>query len=301
VRSPYWPTSRTDFGGQIGASPNGDRAGDIYRLLGGLVLRRRGEPSRYAGYIASAVILPGGTRNNRIVAPGSEDLVGPEGKAARFFLAGLRPGTVFEAGASLTPAAQVDPVLPAHVHFELRYPDGRTLVDQGVCDDFGTYLGGQHWKMDLPGLYRFRVQGVWEGHRGEMPGLPKEGGFLDVLGKRPARGEGLVLESPDSTAFDPAAPMTIRGRSRAKKVYFSLIMPGAVLAQGELPVRNGWFSYVFDAEALRSRLPIYETGKPANGRVVHLSLFSEEKASDGSSAWDIKRVILRGNHIVQVE
>ena len=41
VRAPYWPTSRTSFGGQIGASANGDTPGDIYRLLGGVVVRSR--------------------------------------------------------------------------------------------------------------------------------------------------------------------------------------------------------------------------------------------------------------------
>ena len=42
IRAPYWAVSPNSFGGQIGASPNGDLPGDIYRLLGGVVLRRAG-------------------------------------------------------------------------------------------------------------------------------------------------------------------------------------------------------------------------------------------------------------------
>lgn len=42
VTAPYWPTSPNSFGGQYGASNNGDMPGDIYRLLGGVVLRPEG-------------------------------------------------------------------------------------------------------------------------------------------------------------------------------------------------------------------------------------------------------------------
>ena len=61
VRAPYWPTSPNAFGGQIGASANGDQPGDIYRLFGGVVRRKpKASAPQYAGYIASAFILPGG-------------------------------------------------------------------------------------------------------------------------------------------------------------------------------------------------------------------------------------------------
>jgi hypothetical protein len=44
VRAPYWPVSPNAFGGQINASVNGDMPGDIYRLLGGVVLRQAPRP-----------------------------------------------------------------------------------------------------------------------------------------------------------------------------------------------------------------------------------------------------------------
>ncbi|MGD0953138.1 MAG: hypothetical protein ABR985_12225 [Methanotrichaceae archaeon] len=49
VIRPYWSTSPNNFGGQYGASNNGDLSGDIYRLLGGVVLRLEGRPPEYAG------------------------------------------------------------------------------------------------------------------------------------------------------------------------------------------------------------------------------------------------------------
>ena len=124
LRAPDRPVSPNSFGSQIGASPNGDAPGDIDRLLGGVVLRRAGQAPMYSGYIASAFLLPGGTNNNRIVAAGSEDLYGPLGDKARFFLVGLRPGTAYEVGATFRPALQIDPILPVAVHFVLTYPTG---------------------------------------------------------------------------------------------------------------------------------------------------------------------------------
>ena len=56
------PRARTNFGGQIGASPNGDSPGDIYRLVGGVVVRPKDTGPLYAGYLSSAFILPAGTR-----------------------------------------------------------------------------------------------------------------------------------------------------------------------------------------------------------------------------------------------
>ena len=86
TRAPYWPTSNTNFGGQYGASNNGDIAGTIYRLLGGVVLRNKDQTPNYAGYQATAFILPKGTNNNRIIGPGDENLPSPDNKSARFFL-----------------------------------------------------------------------------------------------------------------------------------------------------------------------------------------------------------------------
>ena len=128
VRAPYWSVSPNSFGGQIGASPNGDAPGDIYRLLGGVVLRRPGQDPLYAGYIASAFMLPKGTNNNRVVAPGSEDLNGPLGEKARFYLVGLRPGTAFPVGGHVPPRAADRSAAagrdPLHAHVSRRPPEG---------------------------------------------------------------------------------------------------------------------------------------------------------------------------------
>jgi Zn-dependent metalloprotease len=298
VRAPYWPTSPFSFGGQIGASPNGDTPGDIYRLLGAVVLRRTGQAPLYSGYIASAFILPKGSNNNRVVAPGSEDLVSPTGGRARFFLVGLRPGTAFEVGSTFRPAVQIDPLLPVSIHFELDYPDGRRQTADGVGDATGSFAGPSSWALDVPGVYRYRLRGSWNGFEGRMPGLPEEGGEFYVYSKAPAGAARLKLDGATTRTFSASGSLAFSGSSTAPEVHYALITPGAVIEQGDLPVRGGKFQYVFDPAAVHAKVPLYDvvsvtTGKPQIGRVAHLTFFSEERAG-GARFFDLQRVILRG-------
>lgn len=303
TRAPYWPVSPNSFGGQIGASANGDAPGDIYRLIGGVVLRRAGQAPMYAGYISSAFLLPRGSNNNRIVAAGSEDLFGPLGDKARFFLVGLRPGTAFEVGSSFRPAIQIDPLLPVSIHFVLTYPDGRRQVADGVGDRFGSFAGPASWPLDVPGIYTYQVGATWNGFAGRMPGLPDSGGEFFVYSKtRPAGSTGLRIEGSSQRTFSASVGTTITGSSTAPSVHYTLITPGAVIDQGDLPVKSGRFSYVFNPEAVHARVPLYDvtsitTGRPQIGRVIHLTFFSQE-TSPGGTFFDVSRVILRGTTLL---
>lgn len=300
IRAPYWSLSPNGFGGQIGASPNGDTLGDIYRLIGGVVIRRAGQPPMYSGYIASAFMLPAGTNNNRVIAAGSEDLIGPLRTKARFFLVGLRPGTAYEVGSTFRPAMQIDPILPVAITFELTYPDGRTRVAQGTGDRFGSFAGPATWALDVPGVYRYRVRGTWNGYEGGMPGLPDSGGEFFVYPKtRPAGSAGLRIDGATQRAFAAGTGTTVSGTSTASNVRYTMITPGAVIEQGELPVTNGRFHLVFDPARVHAKVPLYDvvsitTGKPQIGRVIHLTFFSEERSTGGSTYFDFARVILRG-------
>jgi len=299
VRAPYWSVSPNSFGGQIGASPNGDAPGDIYRLLGGVVLRRAGQEPMYAGYIASAFLLEKGSNNNRVVAPGSEALNGPLGEKARFYLVGLRPGTAFPVGGAFRPALQIDPLVPAAIRFTLTYPDGRQQVAEGVGDRFGSFAGPAAWPLDVAGVYRYQIRATWNGYEGRMPGLPESGGeFFVYSASRPPGAAGLRIDGASQRTFSAATGVTIAGTSSASTVHYTLITPGAVIEQGDLEVRNGKFQYGFDPVAVNQKVPLYDitsitTGKPQLGRVIHLTFFSEEKA--GASAYfDVTRVLLRG-------
>lgn len=303
LRAPYWPTSPNSFGGQIGASANGDLPGDIYRLIGGIVMMKKGEAPRYAGYLSSGFLLPKGTNNNRIVAAGAEDVIGPTGERARFFLVGLRPGMVYETGAAWAPALQIDPVLPVTIRASLAYPDGRTMSWQGTADAFGSYAGSNRATLDVPGVYRYFLEGEWQGFRSVMPGLPANGGEFYVVEKeRSAAVPVLTLNVNGQSAFNPSKPLTITGRTTATTVHYAMIIPGAVIEEGQITPQGGIFSFAFDPVAIHQKAPIYDivnivNGKTELGKVVHLTFFAKETASTGEVGHSFARLIFRGSKL----
>ena len=262
-RAPYWPTSPNSFGGQINASTNGDLPGDIYRLIGGVVLRPMAQVPQYAGYMSSAFLLPKGTNDNRVIAAGSEDLIGPTGDRARFWLVGMRPGMIYETGATFAPAVQIDPMLPVTVTFTLTYPDGRRVTAQGAGDAAGSFVGKDRWPLDVAGVYRYTLGAEWQGHKGVMPGLPADGGEFYVIEKeRPAGVTGLRLGLPSQSTFPAAAGLTITGTSSAAEVRYAAVIPGAAILQGTVPVVGGRFTFRFDPCRRQQGHPHLRYGQP---------------------------------------
>jgi hypothetical protein len=302
IHAPYWSLSPNSFGGQYGASSNGDMPGDIYRLLGGVVVRKKGETPQYAGYTASGFVMPGGSHNNRVIAPGQEDLLGPTGKYARFFLVGTRPGMMYETGTSFGPAVQIDPMVPCDLKFTLKFPSGKVVTTEGNGDASGSWAGAR-WTLDEPGIYRYNLEATWEGHQGMMPGLPAEGGELYVVEKaKPAGAPELQFDLPVESTFDPALPFRITGRSTASAVSFAAVIPGAVIDQGTIPVVGGKFEYLFDPQRTHDRTPSYDvkhrvTGRAELGDIVHLTFFSKETGA-AEASHSFARIILRGNRAV---
>lgn len=300
VRAPYWPTSATNFGGQIGASNNGDIPGTPYRLIGGVVLRKKDQQPMYGGYMATAFIMPKGTNNNRVIAPGSEDLLGADGQKFRAFLVSLRPGMVYEEGTPFAPAFQIDPMLPVHIKCSL-WRDGEVVKEwEGKGDAGGSFAGADRYPLDRPGFYSYTVEADWEGYPAHVPGLPDDGGHIYVIEKvRPAGPSSLKLGLKPQQTFKIEDGLPVPGSSSGERVYYAAVTPGAVIDQGVLPVEDGKFQYKFDPAAINQRVPIYDienvrSGKKETGRVVHLTFFSEEQAADGSSYHAFARVILRG-------
>lgn len=302
ARAPYWSVSPNSFGGQIGASANGDAPGEIYRLIGGVVIRNQGQTPMYAGYMANAFTLPGGTKNNRVIAPGAEDIAGPTGQRARVFLAmNARPGMVYTRGTSFVPAFQIDPMLPVNMKFTLQFPDGRQVVSQGVGDASGSWAGSAA-VLDVPGVYRYTVDAEWNGHRGVVPGMDEAGMMFVIDPDRPANAPKLAFTLPPISKFNAATGTQFNGTSTAPVVHYAAVIPGAVIAQGAIPVTNGKFGYTFDPNAINQKAPTYDTVNvvtkvPELGDVVHFTFFAEERGSDGQPHWSFVRLIIRGNTV----
>jgi hypothetical protein len=305
IRAPYWPTSPNSFGGQIGASNNGDLPGDIYRLLGGVVIRNKAQNPMYAGYQASAFILPNGTNNNRVVGAGEEDLPSPDGVPARFFLVPLRPGMVYQVGAVFAAVLQIDPVVPCSVRFTLTAPNGTTFTTTGSGDQYGYFVATDRWTLDKPGLWVYNVNATWNGYQGKAPGLPAEGGWVYVIENGPPPSTGMTLKIPSIQTFSPTTGLTITGNSTASEIHYAAIIPGAVLEEGSVQVINGTFQYTFDPQRMADKIVTYDivnlvNGKAEIGRVVHLTFFSEEHDPSGDFH-SFARVVLRGTTAVYIK
>lgn len=304
VRGPYWSVSPNAFGGQINASNNGDLPGDIYRLMGAVVVRKPGAQAGYGGYIASGFMLPRGTNNNRVIAAGSEDLTASTGQKGRVFLVGPRPGMTYPVGTSFATALQIDPILPVNVTLKMTYPDGRVQQTSGVSNPtLGSFSGPNTWVLDIPGLYMYTIQATWNGYNAVMPGLPATGGEIYVLEAQPPTGAtGMQITTADNTTFSPLTGTHITGTSTGSSVHFTAVMPGAVLDSGDLPVTNGTFDYFFNPTFLNSKSQTYDianrvTGAPEIGDVVHLSFFSTETTATGQTYHSFKRVVVRGTTV----
>ena len=218
IRAPYWPTSPNSFGGEIGASANGDLPGDIYRFLGGVVVRNQNQTQvLYAGYQANGFILPKGSNNNRVIGPGTEDLPSPDGQPARFFLVSARPGLVYPMGTSFRAVLQIDPVLPCDVRFTLTAPDNRTFVTTGKGDQYGYFTAGDTWPLDQAGLWVYTVNATWNGYKGKVPGLPESGGWIFVLENTTSPGVGMTLNMSEVQTFSPTAGLNVTGRTTGIK------------------------------------------------------------------------------------
>jgi hypothetical protein len=305
IRAPYWPTSPNSFGGQIGASNNGDLPGDIYRLLGGVVIHNKAATPQYAGYQASAFILPKQTNNNRVVAAGAEDLPSPDGTPARFFLVPIRPGMVYHTGAVFGAVLQIDPVLPCNVTYKLTAPNGTTFTTMGNGDQYGYFIATDKWTLDKPGVWTYTINATWNNYQGKVPGLPPEGGWIYVIENTPPPTTGMTLKIPTIQTFSPTTGLTITGNSSATKIYYAAIIPGAVLEENTIPVNNGTFQYTFNPQQMADKIKTYDiinlvNGKAEIGRVVHLTFFSEEQGPDGPYHC-FARVILRGTTAVYIK
>lgn len=301
----FWPTGMSNFGGQFGASNNGDQPGIIFRLLGGVVLRQKGQSPEYARYQASAFILPKGADNNRVIGPGDEDLPSPDGKPARFFLVPVRPGSVYQLNSSFTASLMIDPVVACNVQISMIAPDGSRRTTQGKGDRSGYFTSQEKWSLDQPGVWIYNVNAIWNGHQGRVPGFPDEGGYLFVLENGKPDGIGMTLNLSGEQVFSPMDGLEIHGNSSASKVYYTAITPGAILDEGILPVANGQFTYKFDPIKMSDRIKTYDiinltSGKPEIGRIVHLTFFSEEKGASGPYH-SFAKVILRGNKALYVK
>jgi len=220
-------------------------------------------------------------------------------------------------GATWKPALQIDPLLPVNISLTLTYPDGSVKNDSGTASATDGSWAGQVQTLDQAGVYRCNVSAVWNGNTGTIPGLPAEGSEFYVMGTKPAGALGLTVDRSKESIFSLATQLKIDGSSTGSSVHYALIMPGAVIAQGAVNVVDGKFEIVLDPGEINRTTPIYDLINYVSGllwsnqassdqwmttrKILHLSLFSKERTSDGTEYWDFHRIIVRGTTVLSVK
>jgi len=159
--------------------------------------------------------------------------------------------------------------------------------------------------LDQPGLWVYNVDATWNGYKGRVPGLPEDGGWVFVTENEAPKGPGITLEMKEETHFSPVDGLVITGKSTAAEVYFASVIPGAVLEQGNVPVKDGRFAFKFDPKRIADKIKTYDivnlvNGRPEIGRVVHLTFFAREQGP-GGTYHSFVRVILRGTTALYVK
>jgi DNA-binding beta-propeller fold protein YncE len=190
------------------------------------------------------------------------------------------PGAVLEVGNRLNVAGVVWPPVSGHVEGEILSPSGKRTPIRTPSDAMGVFDGAGPVAGE-PGVWRVSAEGVCTGKTSVGvvaehvdPGRRPRGGGLGLRGTTfpvpvvPESAESITFDLPPGTRADPPHPYTIRGRlpegCDADTVGLLASLPGRVIDERFLAVRDGAFEYRYDPGTLRERHPNLDTriGRP---------------------------------------
>jgi hypothetical protein len=325
----YWSTSPTfnAFGRQINAGEDDDFPQDMYRFMGGVVVRdRENDKTDYGIYASCAIVIPKGSNGNRVVAPFSEPLLEVNGRQFYIFEAGApSQGVMYEVHEPIGIGGMVFPAT-AGINCEKKivFPDGRQVVSQGVTNKIGVLkMSPEKIIADMPGVYKIK-ETCWQGdYRGDVIGTAD--GIYNIYVDDKDTKKYFRFKNPRHFTFNPVKGLDLAGRVAADlkdvKVTYSVIMPGCVMDEGTLTVTRAGFTYKFRPEEFNAQFPNYNFSRgievdlatlnwksvlkkylgPRRNRLadlVMMTFFLEGKdKSTNKNVYDVATVMLRGQKV----
>ena len=321
IPNPYW---RFDdlYANQIGVGQHGDLPGDFKFQYGAAVLHGSAlDQSHYAIHGSLFVLVldddPDGTRT---FPPFQGNGGGPSGgplftlkdEEIDLFihLTGVRPGSVLETGNTFALVGAIGPTLPAQVTYTVTVPDGSRQTFSGVANEIGYYYEpDDNFIVDQPGRYTVDLQVTYDGSTsaGQVTAPFPQG---DVLGT--ARGHfSVYVVSPHSMPLEVDMPrhdfltapagFTVTASTPTGMTltdgHMTALIPGVVLEDEPLSVRNNGLTYGYDPVGLAAGVPILDVernGQPVAADVVTVSLFGEGTDSEGQPHYAARVVTLHG-------
>ena len=321
IVSPYWRFNDR-YAKQIGVGAHGDLPGEFKFQYGAAVLHGSAlDQSHYAIHGSLFVLLPendpDGTRTfppfqGNGGGPSGGPLFTLKGEDIDLFihLTGVRPGSVLETGNTFALVGAIGPTLPAQVTYTVTAPNGTQRRFSGWANEIGYYYEpDDNFIVDQPGRYTVDLQVTYDGSTsaGQVTAPFPQG---HVLGT--ARGQfSVYVVSPHSVPLTvdlpqhdfltaPADFTVVASASNGLTLmegHMTALIPGVVLEDGPLSVRNNGLTYDYDPVGLAAGVPILDVerfGEPVAADVVTVSLFGEGTDSDGQPSYAARVVTLHG-------
>ena len=321
IPSPYWRFGER-YANQLGTGPDGDLPGEIKFQYGAAVLHGSALAQAYYAIHGSLFVLvpdgdPDGTRTfppfqGNGGGPSGGPLFTLKGEEIDLFihLTGVRPGSVLETGNTFALVGAIGPTLPAKVAYTVTAPGGSRRTFNGQANSIGYYYEPEdNFIVDQPGRYTVDLRVTYDGRTsaGQVTAPFPQG---DVLGT--ARGRfsvyvvsphsaPLEVDMPEHDFLTAPADFTVTAipptDMRLTGGHMTALMPGVVLEDGSLPVRNNGLTYDYDPVGLAVGVPILDVerfGDPVAADVVTASLFGEGRDSAGQPSYAARVLTLHG-------
>jgi mono/diheme cytochrome c family protein len=303
----YWIITPNYFGRQFGAGEGGDIRGDIYRFMGGVVYRNLTTGvNKYGIYHAGGVVGDPRDENNRIEAPLRSPLLTAGGRQY-YIIAGMSPeqGALYETGDRIVGGGFIIPSIEADVEFRVIAPDGKTLVEKTRTSSFGLFsLFKEKYILDKPGLYKVFARVSAQGKQGGSLGKPDFWYHVYVVDR--SSPYELDFDLPVAGRFDITDALEIKGMLprdwAGGKVYYTVVSPGIVYSDGELPVHGRQFTYRYvplHANVFYPSLEVYDivNNRPGGADTIVLSFFADGVSQSGERITAGGELLVRGDKV----
>jgi len=306
-QSPCWIISPNDYGYRFHSSPNGDLPEDLYRVMGGLVVRDLETGENYYDAYSSAIrILPPGSEFTAVQPPGEVPILSLSGRDEYVFM-GLNTSGVFSVGHRMLLGGTLMPPSPATVHFDVEWPSGRRIQRTVRANRLGGVSPPPDLFLDEPGVYRVKIDIELEKQDGSIV-------HGDVVGS--GDGEILYFAVPTDQPRVIASPLPAMSRVqdldrisvplawnpdvKDPKLTWSVMTPGSLFDEGFMDLEpTGQHDFVFRPRQVQVQLPNYDTVDAGSGKQlltdIVVFVFFFEGELDGQPVFDSTRVAMRGD------
>ena len=326
----YWNNAVDDYFGTVGASFRGDQPGDVHwNAASGMFADTVSGRAVFGSYGSGAVGLYRGDASVFESAAFERPVATVNGVDLYIYGGvGPSPGTIYETGAVKGVGSIAVPMAPHEVLIDVHKPSGTVHHCRGRADLIGNFFcPAGPLVLDEPGVYRVFTK-FWEGDKtGNCAG--SRDGWYSIYAVEKDSDFRVVFDVGGARLVDTNHPLSIAGRVEPPlaeaTAHYSVVAPGILMDEGELPVTNGEFEFDFRGreflaefqnlhgqlvDVMRNRpfgwwmIPlalkdfVFGSTETELTDTVEITVFVEGKDADGNDITAGGKFVLRGRRVV---